>query len=130
MGDLRELAETDLTTTLESELGFGWPVTITDPAEAQVSTRGQSGDISQMIDPETGQAVSGRLAHVAFRIKTLRAAGLANSGIPTGIVDGDSKPWLVAFNDLEGDTYTFKVRDGNPDRTIGIVTCTLEPYEP
>lgn len=123
---LRELAEQDLAATLEDSVGgFAWPITITDPDGNSGSLTGSSTDIAQVIDPDTGEAVSGRLASIAVRISTLTAKGL---GLPVGIADAGSKPWIVQFDDINGNPYTFKVTQSNPDRAIGLVTCILGVY--
>ncbi len=123
---LREIAEADLSVILADNLcGFSWPITVTDPAGTSVSLGGFSDDISQIIDPDTGQAVSGRLASAALSISALTAAGL---GLPQGIADSGSKPWLVAFDDINGNPFTFKVSKSNPDRALGVVICLLELY--
>jgi hypothetical protein len=106
--------------------GFGFDITVTDPAAAQGAMVGYSNDIGQMIDPDTGQAVSGRRASVALRISSLVAAGF---GLPEGIADSASKPWVVEFLDIGGTAHKFKVQESHPDRTIGAVTCLLERYE-
>lgn len=121
---LREIAEADLGAILEDAVaGFGWPIVLTDPTGTTQALTGFSNDISQLIDPDTGQAVSGRLASVALRISSLA------SGLPEGIADATSKPWLVAFDDINGNPFTFKVVKSNPDRALGLVTCLVEFYE-
>jgi hypothetical protein len=117
---LREIAEQDLGAIIEDDVhGFGWTISVTDPAGVNVPDLvGFSDDIAQLIDPDTGQAVSGRLAS---------CAGL---GLPQGVADAGIKPWLVAFLDINGNAYTFKVAQSNPDRALGIVTCVLETYVP
>lgn len=123
---LRALAERDLATTMEDSVtGFGWPITLTDPAGNAGPFTGLSNDIAQVIDPETGQAVSGRLASIALRISTLLAAGFV---IPKGIADTSVRPWIVEFEDINGNPYKFKVTESNPDRALGLVTCELEVY--
>jgi len=125
---IRQLAEADLGLILEdTTTGFGWPITVTDPAGNSGTSPivGYSDDISQLIDPDTGQAVSGRLASVAIRMGLLLAAGLA---IPRGIADETGKPWLVEFDDINGNPHKFKVAQSNPDRALGLVTCILESY--
>jgi hypothetical protein len=126
---LREIAEQDLGAIIEDDVhGFGWTISVTDPAGVNVPDLvGFSDDIAQLIDPDTGQAVSGRLASCALRISSLVAAGL---GLPQGVADAGIKPWLVAFLDINGNAYTFKVAQSNPDRALGIVTCVLETYVP
>lgn len=123
---LRAIAERDLGLIQENKTtGVGWPITVIDPAGTSKDLTGTSNDIAQMIDPDTGQAVSGRLASVSIRIGLLAANGL---GLPVGVADGAGKPWLVKFDDINGNPYTFKVSESNPDRTIGNVVCILETY--
>jgi hypothetical protein len=124
---LRVEHEAALAETLEDPDLYGWPITVTDPSGASVSLYGSSTDIQQVIDPETGQAVTGRLASVAVRLSTLYAAGL---GIPRAIASASSKPWRVDFNDINGLSYNFKVRESAPDRAFGLVLLTLETYKP
>lgn len=126
---LREIAETDLVITLEDPtFGAGWPITVTNPDGVKncIPLFGQSDDIAQVIDPDTGQAVSGRLASAVLRISSLTAAGLE---LPRGIADSGQKPWLIEFDDINGNPYVFKVSESNPDRALGIVVCLLELYQ-
>lgn len=124
---LRADAERDLAFILEDDVrGGAWPITVTNPAGLSAPLKGFSNDISQLIDPDTGQAVSGRLASVSLRISSLIAAGFTS--LPEHIADDDVKPWLIAFDDINGNSYTFKVAESNPDRAIGIVTVLLQKY--
>jgi hypothetical protein len=125
--NLRDLAEADSKAILEDSVtGFGYPITVTSPDKVTASLTGFSNDISFSIDPDTGVAVSGRTASVALNISSLIDAGF--STLLTGIQDDKSKPWLVQFNDINGNPFTFKVIEGHPDRGLGIITCTLEIY--
>lgn len=124
--NLRQLAEADLGVILEdATTGFGWPITITDPEGKTGTLTGFSDDIAQVIDPDTGMAVSGRLASVALRISSLALEGLT---LPKGIADAGRKPWVIEFDDINGNAFKFKVSQSNPDRAIGLVTCLLELY--
>jgi len=123
---LREQAEADLGFILEDkDRGFGYEIILTDPSGTVRPLTGFSDDISQIIDPDTGVAVSGRLASVAIRTSTIIAAGLT---LPRGVADSGVKPWLVKFNDINGNPFTFKVSQSNPDRAIGLITLMLELY--
>lgn len=124
--NLREIAEQDLAITLEDDvMGFGVKILVTDPGGLIAELCGQSGDIAFLIDPETGQAVSGRVAHVSIRISTLADKGL---DIPRGIADKTSKPWVISFPDLTCKDQVFKVEEARPDRTLGLVTCIVGVY--
>ena len=123
---LREQIEADLEFILEdSIMGFWFDIRVTDPSENADDFVGFSNDIAQAIDPDTGQLVSGRVASVALRISSLTNKGF---GLPVGIADKTSKPWIVAFNDINGNPFTFKVSESHPDRATGIITCFLELY--
>ena len=130
MPGLRELAESDLEHILEDGVhGFGWEITLTAP-DGYAGTgpfTGYSNDIAQLVDPDTGQAVSGRLAGAVLRISSIMAQGF--TGLPRGIEDSSQKPWLVTFNDINGNPFTFKVTEGNPDRAIGVVALVVEFYQ-
>ncbi len=125
--NLRQQAEADLAFILEDNAtGFGWPITVTDPNGMSKGMTGSSNDISQVVDPETGQVVSGRSASVALRTASLFEVGF--NALPVGVTDKSSKPWLIAFDDINGSPHTFKVIQSNPDRALGLITCILEGY--
>lgn len=124
---LREQAAADLEAIVEDDTGgFGWPITVTDPAGASAALIGLSTDIGTTIDPDTGQAVAGRRASIALRIASLAAAGL---GVPVGIADAATSPWLVTFDDIDGTSYDYRVLESMPDRAIGVVTCLLDAWQ-
>jgi hypothetical protein len=126
---LRRTAKTDLNTILnDSTTGFGWPITVTSPKGIRKPLTGFSDDIAQLIDPDTGQAVSGRLISAALTIADIMAV-FSTEGLPKGIEDKTSKPWIVEFDDLDGNSYKFKVAKSNPDRMLGLLTMMLEFYE-
>lgn len=120
---LRELAEADLDTTLEGDEGVDFIVT--DPAGATATMRGLSWDIGMMIDANTGQATSGRQAHVTIRIASLTAAGMA---IPVNISETDRKPWIFDILSVNGEATRCKAIESRPDRTLGVVTVALERF--
>jgi len=123
---LRETAENDLAHILEDkDAGFGWDIVVQNPAGETLPMVGFSDDISQIIDPDTGTAVSGRLASVVLRISSLLLGGFT---IPEAIADTAQKPWVISFDDINGVNYDFKVQSSDPDRALGIVVCILETY--
>ncbi len=125
---LRQLAANDLAKIVEDDsTGPGYPIAVTNPAGLTVSMIGLSNDISQLIDPETGIAVSGRSVSVALVTSSLLTNGL---GMPSGISSALIKPWIVSFDDINGATFTFKISAVDPDRSIGLTMCLLEFYQP
>ena len=119
---LRRVAERDLGSILsDTRTGFGWPIVVTDPLGNRFNRTGFSNDIYLLIDPDTGQAVSGRTASVALQISSL-------PDIPVGVSDTASRPWLVEFADIGGRPWRFRVSETNPDRTLGLIVLILELY--
>ena len=120
---LREQARQDAHAILNDPAGFSWPVSVVNPEGAILALRGLSNDVEQTIDPDTGLAVSGRRASVALHLDDVEAFGM-----PIGVQDPASKPWVVRFDDILCHAHEFKVRKAYPDRTLGIMTCELETY--
>ena len=124
---LRDVAGADCKAILEDSVtGFGYPITVISPDNVTASLTGFSNDISFSIDPDTGLAVGSRTASVALNISSLISAGFDT--LPEAIQNDTLKPWLVQFNDVNGNPFTFKVQEGHPDRGLGIITCTLEIF--
>lgn len=124
---IRALAAADLVAIVEDDVtGFGWPLTLTDPDGNSAELVGQSSDIANVFDPNTGVMVSGRSATVALVIASITAAGM---DMPRGIAESDSAPWLVSLDDINGNAHTFKISETMPDRALGLILCKLEVYE-
>ena len=126
---LREIAEADLATVMESEESFRWSIVLTDPegnTNGETPLYGTINDVSGLIDPETGQFVSGRIVTMGVRISSLATLGL---GIPEGESSSNKKPWVVVFKDIAGSSHVMKVSRGDPDLTLGIVNLYLEVYK-
>lgn len=125
--NIRLLAESDLALLMEDTThGGSWPITLENPdGQKSDSMSGLSNDIGLLVDPDTGVAVSGRLATLSIRTSSLLASGL---GIPEDIKESDKKPWKVTFTDVNLRPYTFKIATVAPDRGAGVMTFTLEVY--
>lgn len=120
MVNLRQIAQRDARRILNGEAST--ELTVTDPDGNAGTFTGWSNDIGYLIDPDTGQAVSGRYATAAFSILDLDENGL---GIPTGIHDSDVKPWTIAVVNELGESFIFVVQAAQPDRTLAYVKCDL-----
>lgn len=125
---LREIAERDVFNILtDSSVGAAVSITVTPPGGADLDLTGYSNDIAQMIDPETGMAVSGRTVSVSIPIRSFVEAGVP---LPRAILSETSNPWVVQFSDNYGRTHTWAVTATDPDYTLGFVNCILEDYQP
>jgi len=112
----------------DKENGLGWDIILFDPAAPTVEIPfvGFSNDIALLIDPDTDEFISGRLASVAISLTDVYAADL--SEIPRAIADTSARPWVVQVIDLSGDTHRFKVAKSMPDRGINLLVLYLEQY--
>lgn len=77
MGNLREIAEADLATTLESPTDFGLPVDLTDPDGAQQTVNGQILSAIVRNNPDTGEPVIVNNPVVVLRRSTLNRVPVA-----------------------------------------------------
>lgn len=121
---LREVATTDLNKIITMD--FGVEILLTPPSGLTKILTGYTNDIAQVIDPDTGQIISGRIVSIAVTLRSLSEQGLE---IPRGEMDESSNPWLVQFMDPDLKEYLFKVLSSNPDRSLGVVTCELEFFK-
>lgn len=123
---LLDQARTDLAQILaDDENGFAWSVTVTDPDGASAELTGMFQDIGQLIDVDTGVAVSGRQVSVSLGLTSLTAAGL---GVPAFVSDGTQRPWRVDVTARDGSARHYKIQDTRVDDVIGTILCFLEPY--
>lgn len=121
---LREIAQADARAFLnDTQCGAGIAMTVTAPSDLSGTVNGWANDIAALIDPDTGQAVSGRMITVSFHVLDLQAVGLT---LPHGVHDKDVKPWRVSYTDEFGTTFNMVVVESEPDRTLGFVNCSME----
>ena len=95
---------------------FGTTVTVTPPTGNSLTAVGRYNDVSEMVDPVTGDIVRNRCASLTLRIAALPS-------LPYGVADGTVKPWRVTMNSV-----TYKVFDTAPDKGMGMIILFLEPY--
>ena len=131
---LRAQAAADAKAILnDATSGAGWTVDLYDPAAPTVAVSfvGFTGDIAFTLDPDTDDFVSARRATCALSLTDVEAAITAGTltEIPRHIPDTAGRPWIVEFDGLDGVTYTFKVAQSMPDRTVNLLVLDLEVYQ-
>ena len=123
--NLRLQAEADLDFTLEDQDdGFGVTLTLIDDQANNYQLIVQTADVGFFIDPQTGIGVYGRQIEVTVRIKTLTALG---GGYPVGGAPG--KAWKASYSDTSGKTWTLKVQQNKPDRSLGVYNLLMEAFK-
>ena len=121
---LREIAAADARRILEDvEYGFGWAAELTAPDGTVASITGYSTDINLLIDPDTGQQVSGRSAEMSVSLLSLSAIG-----VPRGVTRRAETPWLLRMTDTLGNEQVFKVAESHPDNNSAVIVLRLEAW--
>lgn len=124
---LREQAAADAKLIIENTLDFGQSdVDLVDPDGVVTSMTGLTGDISVLVEPDTGRIVKGQKIHVTLAISSLPAGPrpIAVSGL-------NSKPWLVSFPRIETAVVTgYAVVATWPDDTMSTIVLELGEYKP
>lgn len=106
--------------------GFSVPIFVTSPDGFEAQVSGTYTDISQVIDPGTGEFVSGRQASVSIALSEFENAGF--DGLPRGIADTTIKPWVMQINHPCHSGGKFRVIQSDPDNTLMLITCILGVY--
>ena len=125
MVGLRERLAAHTKSFIENKDFFGVDLTLTAPNGVSKPLVGSSTDIFRMYDNDEG-SFSLRTASVTLVVSSILEAGLP--AIPEGVHKSDSKPWVVVVEDIDGVSWTFKIRETNPDRAAGVVVCHLETW--
>lgn len=108
------------------KFGFSTPLVLTEPDGTTHDLKGIVSVIHNLIDPDTGQPVSGFLATVSLNALDLQDGGIA---LPEGEMDSDLRPWTVETTVVGGATLLTKVVRVAPDETNGNILIDLGNYE-
>ena len=124
---LRNIAAQDLQSIMSSECGATWPVTLIAPdGQEWVDVPSRHNDIARIVDPDTGQVVSGREVTTVISTLELQERG---APIPQGVYDENQKPWLIRALNISQEQETFKIFSSEPDQALGAVVLVLEKYD-
>jgi hypothetical protein len=108
--NVRELAEHDLTYTLENTNGSGSPLVLIAPDSTEFPVTGKTGDIGILFLPDTGEAVRSRSIVCTVRIGTLAEL--------TELVP--ERGWRARVKDLRNREISLFVQGNDADRTLGV----------
>lgn len=106
--------------------GFSNSITLTEPNGTTHGLKGILQIIHNLIDPDTGQPVSGFLATVSLNALDLQAGSI---DIPFGEMSTSARPWTVESVNVLGNTILTKVVRVAPDETNGNIVIDLGAYE-
>lgn len=124
---LLDRVQKDAQRIMNSEkFGFSTPLVLTEPDGTTHGLKGIVSVIYNLIDPDTGQPVSGFLATVSLNKLDLQDAGI---DMPIGEMDTNARPWTVETTLVGGETILTKVVRSSPDKTNGNILIDLGKYE-
>ena len=105
-----------------SQGGFAVDLTLTSPANLTVYIKGFATTHHLGIDPENGQAVNTKNAHVSFAESLL-----TDLNYPVRDANGDVSitGHKVSYKDSTGTLGHYRIDDAMPDETVGMIVCTL-----
>ncbi len=123
---LRDQVLADVAGIVENSLDFGEPITLIEPDGTTNAMTGFTGDISAVIEPDSGAIVKGRRVHVTLRIASLPAG--ERPVVKNKLTD---KPWRVSFPRITTGTVTeYAVVGTDPDDAMGTIVLELGAYIP
>lgn len=105
--------------------GFSTEVTLITPDGVRYPFKSIIAVIHNLVDPDTGQPVSGYLATASINRLDLNAKSIA---LPEGEMSELRRPWLVSEINIDGIEVTYKITRAAPDEANGNILCDLGSY--
>lgn len=100
---------------------WGVEMTLTAPDSTTTTITGLFTKHHMAVDPESGMQVIGKNAHISFSESDLSDYPVRVSG------EVSLKGHKVTVADSYG-TLTYKIKEVQPDETLGIIVCILSDY--
>lgn len=116
-------AAIELQEIINDDIGATVACTITSPDGVFYAFNCRMSDISQTLDVNTRERISGRRIEISVSMIDLAEAGFESS---RGIEKKTEKPWKVEFSNVISKEETYKVVETSPDSSLGIVVIHLE----
>ena len=124
---LLNVAAKDARGIIENPRNASRDIKLLEPDGAEHPLTVGTRNISQAIDPDTGELVSGQFISVTISLLTLAEK---NISMPRNIQGHSENPWLVVMiNHITNAETTYKVIHSAPDFTLGLIVCDLGNYE-
>lgn len=109
-----------------NRFGFGIDIALIDPSGVEYPLKSIVSVIHNLIDPDTGQPVSGYLATASINRLDLNAQSIE---LPEGVSSDFKRPWLVRYTNIDGVEVTNKMTRAAPDEANGNILCDLDFYD-
>lgn len=116
-------AAIELREIINDDLGATVVCTITSPDDVFYSFNCCMSDISQTLDVNTRERISGRRIEISVSMLDLAEVGFESI---RGVEKKTEKPWRVEFNNVISKEGTYKIVETAPDSSLGIVVIHME----
>lgn len=108
-----------------TRFGVSIDIVLLDPAQVEYPLKSIVTVIHNLVDPDTGQPVSGYLATASINRLDLNALGIT---LPEGVSDERERPWTIRYTNIDGVEITNKITRAAPDEANGNILCDLGSY--
>lgn len=108
-----------------SKFGFSTDIVLIDPDDVEYPLKSIVTVIHNLIDPDTGQPVSGYLATASINRLDLNELGVT---LPEGVSDELERPWTIRYTNIDNVVITNKITRAAPDEANGNILCDLGSY--
>ena len=108
-----------------TRFGVSIDIVLLDPAQVEYPLKSIVTVIHNLVDPDTGQPVSGYLATASINRLDLNELGIA---LPEGISNELARPWTIRYTNIDNVEITNKITRAAPDEANGNILCDLGSY--
>ena len=108
-----------------TRFGVSIDIVLLDPAQVEYPLKSIVTVIHNLVDPDTGQPVSGYLATASINRLDLNELGIT---LPEGVSDELQRPWTIRYTNIDGVEITNKITRSAPDEANGNILCDLGSY--
>mgnify|MGYP000601476612 CR=1 FL=1 len=123
---LRQNASADLKSILENDqTGFAHDIVLIPPVGDEIALKGTTTNISSIIDPDTGQLVSGNYVEMSLVMASVYAS---TPDLPKAEPSANKKSWKAKFSNISGVENTYRIIETLPDKELGVLVCILESF--
>lgn len=107
------------------KFGFSTSVTLVEPDGTEHPLKSIISVIHNLVDPDTGQPVSGYLATASINRLDLNVLGIM---LPEGVSNELARPWTLRETNIDNVVVTYKITRAAPDEANGNILCDLGSY--
>lgn len=108
-----------------TRFGVSIDIVLLDPAQVEYPLKSIVTVIHNLIDPDTGQPVSGYLATASINRLDLNELGIT---LPEGVSNELERPWTIRYTNIDNVVITNKITRSAPDEANGNILCDLGSY--